>query len=95
MRKQLRSSMIKKMQVVTPGGRTVVHYKYSKPDYPRCGSCGVKLSVRRLSTVEAGAFSKSSRRPERRFPGFCARCSREALKLKVRGGELEMLVKGM
>jgi large subunit ribosomal protein L34e len=95
MRKQLRSSAIKKMQVVTPGGRTVVHYKNSKLDYPRCGSCGVKLARRRLSIIDTAALSKSSRRPERRFPGFCVKCSREALKLKVRGGELEMIVKGM
>ena len=85
MRKQLRSRSMKKMQVVTPGGRTVTHFKRGKPGYPHCGNCGVKLPTR-------GTAAKSSRRPERRFPELCVSCSREALKLKIRGGTLEKLV---
>lgn len=77
MRRQLRSRSIKKVQVVTPGGRTVTHFKREKTGMQHCGKCGARLQIR-------GTASKSSRRPERRFPGLCAGCSREALKLKSR-----------
>ncbi len=85
MRKQLRSRSVKKVQVVTPGGRTVTHFKGAKPGMPHCGNCGVKMQRR-------GRSSKSSKRAERRFPGLCVRCSREAVKLKPSGGTPEKLV---
>lgn len=95
MRKQLRSTSRAKTQVVTPGRRTAIHIKMRRTDFPRCGHCGVKSSSKRLSLVEVGSLPKSGRRPERAHPGFCPSCSREALKLKVRGGEMEMLVRGL
>jgi len=89
MRRCLRSGSVKKMKVVTPGGRTVVHFKEEKPNYQQCGNCGVKLArSRELQTA------KSSKRPERRFPEFCVECSRETLKVRLLGGTLEKKVLG-
>lgn len=84
MNRKLRSGSVKRTRVVTPGGRTSTHFRGEKPGYQQCGNCGVKLVRSRMPQS-----TKSSRRPERRFPELCVKCSREMLKVRLLGGELE------
>lgn len=85
MRRQLRSRTAwKRYNVVTPGGRTVMHFKKARPSYHTCGRCGAKLNRPRLLPTEIRKIRKTERRPERRFPELCAACSRSALKAMVK-----------
>lgn len=85
MRRQLRSRTAwKRTSVVTPGGRTVVHFRKSRPAYHTCGGCGAKLNKPRVTPAQMKSFRKTERRPERRFPELCPRCSRMMLKGMVK-----------
>ncbi|MFH0829642.1 MAG: 50S ribosomal protein L34e [Candidatus Aenigmatarchaeota archaeon] len=94
MRRQLRSNSVKKMKVVTPGGRTVMHFKKGRHNHQQCANCGIKLNRVTLDPHQIRSLAKSSRRPERRFPELCVKCSREMLKVKMLGGTLEKKVFG-
>lgn len=83
MRRALRVK--KRIQVVTPGGKNVIHFKKGKPSHAKCGNCGKKLNRPRLNPIQVRKLSKVQRRPERPFPYLCSRCMREYLKEKLRG----------
>jgi len=84
MRRALRTRTKKKIKVVTPGGRTVVHIKKKKPAYHKCGVCGAKLNRAKLNPTQLKKLPKVRRRPERPLPHLCPRCMREELKRRVR-----------
>ena len=75
----------KKMKIVTPGARTVVHFKQKKPSHTKCGNCGMKISRSRLNPIELKRTPKVRRRPERPLPHLCPVCMREEIKKRVRG----------
>jgi large subunit ribosomal protein L34e len=85
MRKSLRTRAVKKMRVVTPGKRTVIHFKQSKPAPAVCGMCGHKLNRSKLTPIEVRRLSKVQRRPERPLPHLCPKCMREEMKKRIRG----------
>jgi len=82
-----KSGRFRKVFVKTPGSRTVVHYRESKPSKAICGSCKKPLSgVPRDRPAVMAKVPKTARRPERPYGGvLCSKCTRQLLKEKVRG----------
>jgi len=85
MQRHLRTRAIKKMRIVTPGGRTVTHFKISKPAPVICGMCGAKLGRAKLTPPQLGRLPKVQRRAERPLPHLCPKCMREEMKKMIRG----------
>ncbi len=85
-----RSRTLRRVQRVTPGGRTVVHYNYKSQGKHTCAICGdVLLGKPRGKPFEIAKLSKSERKPERPFGGMlCSPCSRRIMKLRaqLKGG---------
>jgi large subunit ribosomal protein L34e len=72
----LRSRSKKKVQVKTPGGRTVTHIKEGKPSKKTCGRCGVNLAgvPSDLSSIIRN-MAKSEKSPSRPYAGvLCPAC---------------------
>ena len=84
MRKQLRSTSIKKVKVRTPGNIVKVHFKIERGSYAHCGGCDAKLNRIRVTTAGARTMAKSHKRPERPLPHLCSSCMREQMKSLVR-----------
>ncbi|MEM5814535.1 MAG: 50S ribosomal protein L34e [Candidatus Aenigmatarchaeota archaeon] len=84
MRKNLRTRAVKKTRIVTPGGRTVTHFKQAKPAPAVCGTCGAKLGRAKLTPAEVKKLPKVQRRAQRPLPHLCPKCMREKLKEMVR-----------
>ncbi|MCM8783008.1 MAG: 50S ribosomal protein L34e [Candidatus Omnitrophica bacterium] len=70
----------------TPGGKTVTHFRKSKPNIARCAVCGKPLSgVPRLRQTEIKKLPKTKKRPERPFGGvLCSQCSRKKIAERAR-----------
>jgi len=83
MRRQLRSTSIKKVKVKTPSG-IKLHFHRKKPSHKKCGSCGNKIVRKRLRPSELSKLTKVQKRPERPLPHMCAKCMREQIKSEVR-----------
>jgi len=83
MRKQLRSSSVKKVKVRTPGNRISIQFKGERGSYAHCGNCGAKLNRARVTTGAVKIFSKSQRRSERPFANLCSSCMRETIKQRL------------
>ncbi|MEO3992876.1 MAG: 50S ribosomal protein L34e [Desulfurococcaceae archaeon TW002] len=82
----MRSRSLRRVWRRTPGGKTVIHYRRSKPHVAVCGVCGSRLGGVPTSTGSLRKVAKSSKRPERIFGGvFCPSCLSIALKYSVRG----------
>ena len=84
MRRAQRTRSKKRMKIVTPGARTVGHFKQKRPSHAKCGSCGAKLNRSKLNPNELKKFPKVRRRPERPLPHLCPTCMREEIKRLVR-----------
>ena len=84
MRRQLRTRSVKKVRIVTPGNRTVVHFKQAKPSPAICGMCGAKLNRSKLIPAQLKRLPKVQRRAERPFPHLCSKCMRTEIKKMVR-----------
>ncbi|MEK6951258.1 MAG: 50S ribosomal protein L34e [Nanoarchaeota archaeon] len=89
-----KSGRFRRVYVKTPGGRTALHYRESKPTRAHCGQCGRALAgVPRERPVILRRIPKSSRRPERPYGGvLCSACMRLLFQAKARsaGNEGEM-----
>jgi len=71
-----RSRSLKRVQVRTPSGRVVTHYKYEAQGKHTCAICGIVLHGKpRGKPFQIAKLSKSERRPERPFGGML--CSRD------------------
>jgi large subunit ribosomal protein L34e len=82
----LKSRSKKLKYVKTPGGRTVVRYKDSKPLKAKCAGCGKQLAgtLRELPS-KMRKIAKTKKRPQRPFGGvLCSSCMREKLKKEAR-----------
>lgn len=84
MRKQLRSSSVKKVKVRSPGNAVNVHFKIERGSYAHCGDCGAKLNRIRVTTADARTMAKTQKRPNRPLPHLCSSCMREEIKKMVR-----------
>lgn len=85
-RPRLRTRSLRRVNVRTPGGRTVVHYETKRPGPARCAICGRVLNgVPRLRPVELRKLPKTAKRPERLFGGvLCPSCLEKLLKKSIR-----------
>ncbi len=65
----------------TPGGRTVVHYRKSRPSRPKCGECGAILhGVPAKRKNGLSKMSKTQKRPSRPYGGvLCSKCMRKRI----------------
>jgi large subunit ribosomal protein L34e len=81
-----KSGRYRKVFVRTPGSKVKVHYRESKPQKAKCGSCSRQLQgVPRERPAKLGKISKSARRPERPYGGvLCSICTRSLIKNKAR-----------
>ncbi len=84
-RPMYRSRSWRRVQVRTPGGRTVTHYERRKPNVARCAICGKPLNgVPRGRPVEIRKLAKTERRPERPYGGYiCPSCLRKLYKFTI------------
>ena len=83
-RPALRSRSLRRIYVRTPGGRTVIHYERRKNGKAHCAVCGAELNG--VKTNALYKFSKTEKRPERKFGGvLCPRCLERLIKASVRG----------
>lgn len=82
-----KSGRFRKVFVKTPGSKTVVHYRESKPSKAVCGNCKKPLSgVPRERPAKMANMPKTLKRPERPYGGvLCSKCTRELLKERTRG----------
>jgi len=80
------SHSLRKVQVRTPGGSIVTHYKYKTHSKHICAICKTELAGKpRGRPVEIRRLSKSERIPERPFGGMlCSRDSRMILGYRAR-----------
>ncbi|MFQ6135794.1 MAG: 50S ribosomal protein L34e [Candidatus Hydrothermarchaeales archaeon] len=82
-----RSGSQKKSFKVTPGGKTVTHYKRKRPSPVRCAICKKPLSaVPKKTKEELKKLPKSKKRPNRPYGGnLCPSCMRKVIKARARG----------
>ena len=80
------SHSLKKVQVRTPGGRTITHYRYKTHSKHICAICKQELHGKpRGRPIEIRSLSKSERKPERPFGGMlCSRDSRMILSYRAK-----------
>ena len=81
-----KSRTFRRLQVKTPGGRTVTHYKKRKPGKAHCAKCGSELKgVPRERPYKMKNMPRTKKRPERPYGGvLCSKCMREVMKEKAR-----------
>ncbi|MBW2975298.1 50S ribosomal protein L34e [Candidatus Woesearchaeota archaeon] len=81
-----RSRSLIRINVKTPGGRTVTHYKHRKPKPAKCGKCGSVLKgIIRERPYKMKKVAKSKKRPTRPYGGvLCSRCLRSLFTEKAR-----------
>ena len=83
-RPALRSRSLRRVYVRTPGGNTVIHYERKKNGKAHCAICGAELNG--VKTNDLHKFSKTEKRPERKYGGVvCSRCLERLIKASVRG----------
>jgi large subunit ribosomal protein L34e len=85
-RGMFKSRTFRRVQVKTPGGRTVRRYKQRNPQVAHCGRCGASLhGIPRLRASLFSRLTKSQKRPERPYGGvLCSRCLRDIVKVEAR-----------
>ena len=81
-----RSRTLRRLQVKTPGGRTVVHYKERKPSKAKCSKCSTLLKgVPRERPLKMHKMAKTKKRPERPYgDNLCSKCTRSLIVDKAR-----------
>jgi len=77
---RLRSRSLRKIYVRTPGGRTIIHYRYKKPELAKCSSCGNPLKgVPNERPDKMRKLPKTKKRPSRPHPNLCSKCMRREI----------------
>jgi len=81
-----RSRSLKRVQVRTPGGRTVTKYKKKKTSKHKCAVCKEVLHGKpRGISSKIKALPKSRRKINRPFGGMlCSKCSRKVISLRAK-----------
>ncbi len=85
-RPALRSRSLRRVKVVTPGGRNVTHYYRRRPNPAKCPLCGRPLAgVPAERPVDVRKLPLSKKRPNRMFGGvLCSSCLARLIKKVVR-----------
>ena len=79
-----RSRSLRRVRVKTPGGKTKIVYKKSKPGPARCSSCKRPIhGVPRMFNYKFRDLPKSSKKPNRPYSNLCSGCMRLVIKEKV------------
>ncbi|MBS3065384.1 MAG: 50S ribosomal protein L34e [DPANN group archaeon] len=83
---QLTSYNKKKIRRRTPGGASIVAYKYKRHSAHKCGICKKELHGKPSGrNAYVSNLSKSQRTVERPFGGMlCSKCSRNIISLKAK-----------
>ena len=77
---RLRSRSLRKVYVKTPGGKTVIHYRFKKPKLAKCASCGATLKgTQNKRPNKMKKLPKTKKRPTRPHPNLCSKCMRKKL----------------
>ncbi len=81
-----KSGRYRKIFVKTPGGRTNVHFRESKPKGAVCGNCKKRLpGIPRERPAKMANLPKTAKRPERPYGGaLCSACMRILITKKAR-----------
>ena len=81
-----KSRSLRRIYVKTPGGRTTIHYKYSKPKAAKCSKCRAKLSgIVRERPYKMKNIAKSRKKVNRPYGGaLCSKCMRALFVEKAR-----------
>ena len=81
-----KSRSLRRIHVKTPGGRTTIHYKHSKPKSAKCGKCGAVLKgIVRERPFKMKKIGKTKKRPTRPYGGvLCTKCTRTLFIEKAR-----------
>lgn len=81
-----RSRSLRRLQVKTPGGRIVTHYKERKPGKAKCSKCSTLLKgIPRERPLKMHNMPKTEKRPERPYGGnLCSKCMRVLIVEKAR-----------
>ena len=81
-----KSRSLRRISVKTPGGRTTIHYKYSKPNAAKCGNCGAVLKgIVRERPYKMKKIAKTKKRVSRPYGGnLCSKCMRKVFVDKAR-----------
>ncbi len=85
-RGMFKSRSLRRVYVKTPGGKTVLRYRFRKPNLAKCGKCGKTLKgIPRERPYKMKNLAKTKKRPERMFGGvLCSACSRNEIKRRAR-----------
>jgi len=81
-RRQLRSTTIKRLIRKTPGGKVVTIYKPKKTGKHICGRCGAILNMP-YDQHKVRKLSKTEKRPSRPYPMLCPKCAEEVERYKA------------
>ena len=77
---------MRRVNITTPGGRRVTHYRPRQHGRAQCGVC--KSPLQAVMTARPRVLRnvpKTERRPERPYGGvLCSKCSRALIKAKAR-----------
>ncbi|MGQ9565692.1 MAG: 50S ribosomal protein L34e [Candidatus Bathyarchaeales archaeon] len=86
MRRALRSTTKKRVQIHLPGNRSAVHFKKEKVKGAHCLRCGQLLSgIPRLSPSKMSKIALTEKKTERLFSEqICHNCLRTLIKQAVR-----------
>ena len=81
-----RSRTFRRVNVVTPGNRTVTHYRRRKPAKAKCAETGEVLhGVPRLLPSKLSKIPKTQKRPDRPYGGaLSSKAMRRKMKEKAR-----------
>lgn len=81
-----KSRTFRRVNVKTPGGKTILSYRKRKPSKAKCSNCGKVLSgVPRARDYKIQNMAKTEKRPSRAYGGnMCSKCSRDLIKEKAR-----------
>jgi len=83
-RPALRSRSLRRVFRRTPSGRTVIHYERKRNSPAKCALC--KMELNGVKTNKLYKYSKTEKRPERKYGGYlCHKCLEKVIKLNVRG----------
>jgi len=80
-----KSRTLKRVQVRTPGGKTVQRYEQRKPGKATCAGCGEELhGIPRESPKKMHNMAKSKKTNARPYGGhLCSKCARARIKSQI------------
>lgn len=83
---RFRSRSKRRVQVKTPGAKTVKRYLARKPNVAKCANCREELKgIPRMTSAQAKNSAKSKKTVSRPYGGsLCSKCARAKLKSEAK-----------